>query len=79
MAQTFQARGDYERGVAERIGVIWGSVDRMSVAEAMQAMQAGGRKVTQRYADQTILGLTPGQMRQAETDRENEALLGLDA
>jgi hypothetical protein len=80
MAQTFQAKGDLVRGKAESIGVIWGSVDRMSVSEAMQAMSQGGRKVTQRYADQTILGLTPGQMRQAEADRENEALLqGIEA
>jgi hypothetical protein len=79
MALAFQSKGDADRGRAENIGVIWGSVDRMSVADAMQAMQAGGRKVTQRYADQTILGLTPGQMRQAEADREKEALAGLDA
>lgn len=77
---AFQAQNDAARADAAQIETIWASIDRLSIqdrAAASASAKAGG--ASQRYIDEKVFGMTPLEMRQAEQDRADDALLQVAA
>lgn len=70
----FQAKRDPERSDPADIEVIWGDIERASIAEkgaaAKDAKQGGA---TQRWIDENVFGMTPAEQAQAKLDRTEEA------
>ncbi|MCZ4066439.1 hypothetical protein O1W71_01990 [Microbacterium sp. H37-C3] len=75
MALAFLMEGDTERGDITELEVMFDKITPETLAEKAEAapkFKAGG--ASQRYIDEVVFGMTPQQRRDAEQDRQNEAL-----
>lgn len=76
MSLQFQAVGDTTRAEASEIEALFSKVNPASLVqrgEAAPKFKAGG--ATQRWIDEHVLEMTPGERRQAEQDRVDEAFI----
>lgn len=72
---AFEFAGDQARANVSEIETMWAPLKRPSLSEigsaAQQAKQGGA---TQRWIDEHVFGMTPGERRQAVLDRQEEAM-----
>lgn len=79
MALAFEFEQDQARATPGELETMWAPLTRASLSEigaaAQQAKQGGA---TQRYIDENIFGMSPGERRQAVLDRQEEALFSTE-